>query len=342
MKINQIIKESDIHTKREFNSLNMENELGPEDKPKNKIQFTPNQKTPKLVGMYFYDIPPEKESTAIALGVKKTKSGKWALTQYDTSGDWFSGKKRKADAFLGKGKWWEPSKSHKSSTTEQNLDELSLGDVGRGVAKVAKGTANTLGAVGGGAVGAWDALKHGFQVGRGAVGGAGAPVNAQQAAQRSASMAAQNQPADTQQARFAQADAGNATPVQNTQQVPQQSNPQQVPQQSNPQQAAQEKLNAKKVMSLIGTLNKNQQKSVMNQLSKLISQQPAPTAAAPAGKANLKVAQKSPVSRPQGGGKVPGQVSQTPGAVAKRNARSTSQQAAESFPFESKFLGRMI
>ena len=95
-------------------------------------------------------------------------------------------------------------------------------------------------------------------------------------------------------------------------------------------------------MSLIGTLNKNQQKSVMNQLSKLISQQPAPTAAAPAGKANLKVAQKSPVSRPQGGGKVPGQVSQTPGAVAKRNARSTSQQAAESFPFESKFLGRMI
>ena len=333
MKINQIIKESDIHNKREFNSLNMENELGSEDKPKNKIQFTPNQKTPKLVGMYFYDIPPEKESTAIALGVKKTKSGKWALTQYDTSGDWFSGKKRKADAFLGKGKWWEPSKSHESSTTEQNLDELSLGDVGRGVAKVAKGTANTLGAVGGGAVGAWDALKHGFQVGRGAVGGAGAPVNAQQAAQRSASMASQNQPADTQQARFAQADAGNATPVQNTQQVPQQ---------SNPQQAAQEKLNAKKVMSLIGTLNKNQQKSVMNQLSKLISQQPAPTAAAPAGKANLKVAQKSPVSRPQGGGKVPGQVSQTPGAVAKRNARATSQQAAESFPFESKFLGRMI
>jgi hypothetical protein len=57
-----------------------------------------------------------------------------------------------------------------------------------------------------------------------------------------------------------------------------------------------------------------------------------PTAAAPA-----------PPATPTGrGGKVPGQVSQTPNAMRKRAARAASKAMAESTNFYSKFFKTMI
>ena len=102
---------------------------------------------------------------------------------------------------------------------EQQLDELGLGDVGRAAAKGVGGLAKGIGATVGGVQGAWDAAKHGYQVGRGAVGGVGAPVQAQQAAQWSAQQAQQQKDTNTaanlqnQQARLAQASQGSDAEV---------------------------------------------------------------------------------------------------------------------------------
>ena len=48
----------------------------------------------------------------------------------------------------------------------EQLDELGLADVGRGIGSVAGKTAQGLGAVAGGVKGAWDAAKSGYQSGK--------------------------------------------------------------------------------------------------------------------------------------------------------------------------------
>ena len=63
---------------------------------------------PTMTGMYFYDVKPDQEEDAEWIGVKKTKSGKWALVQHDTSGATFRYKKRLADQKFGPGKFWSP------------------------------------------------------------------------------------------------------------------------------------------------------------------------------------------------------------------------------------------
>jgi len=63
---------------------------------------------PTMTGMYFYDVKPDQEEDAEWIGVKKTKSGKWALVQHDSSGSTFRYKKRLADQKFGPGKFWSP------------------------------------------------------------------------------------------------------------------------------------------------------------------------------------------------------------------------------------------
>ena len=88
-------------------------------------------KTPKMIGMYFYDVPAGKEDLARASGLKQTKSGKWAITQYDTSGATFNSLKQKADIRIGKGKWWEPKQvsegehAEKYRSTMSSLDRMT-------------------------------------------------------------------------------------------------------------------------------------------------------------------------------------------------------------------------
>lgn len=53
----------------------------------------------------------------------------------------------------------------------QSLDELSLSGVKSGIGKVVGGTARAVGAVAGGAHGAWDAAKQGYTSGRAATSG---------------------------------------------------------------------------------------------------------------------------------------------------------------------------
>jgi hypothetical protein len=68
-------------------------------------------RTPKMVGMHFYNVPKEHEDLARSAGLKQTKAGKWALTKYDTSGATHDSNKMKADVRLKqKGTWWEPKK----------------------------------------------------------------------------------------------------------------------------------------------------------------------------------------------------------------------------------------
>jgi len=95
----------DVHNKDAFKRAEMEYELGHEDKNNG---WGHSSKKPKMLGMYFYNVPAGKEDLARASGLKQTKSGKWALTKYDTSGETFRDHKRKSDIRIGKGTWWEP------------------------------------------------------------------------------------------------------------------------------------------------------------------------------------------------------------------------------------------
>lgn len=80
-----------------------------EDDPRWQAQNRP-QSTPVLKGYYFYQVNPDDEYDAKAIGLKQTKSGKWALPVYNTSGRNTMMKKNTADSSFGQGRWWEPKK----------------------------------------------------------------------------------------------------------------------------------------------------------------------------------------------------------------------------------------
>lgn len=107
----------DVHNKGSFKSQEMKYELGHEDKPSN-TGYSKSSKTPTMKGMYFYNVPKGKEQDAAAYGIKQTKSGKWAICMYDTSGATFADSKKRADAEFGKGTWWEPKTSVKEGLDE--------------------------------------------------------------------------------------------------------------------------------------------------------------------------------------------------------------------------------
>lgn len=92
-------------SKREFKRRELEHELGHEDRLARQ-----QDAKPQMIGMYFYDVPAEKEQDARVYGIKKTKSGKFAMVQYDKSGRTFAYNKNLADKEFGPGKWWSPKK----------------------------------------------------------------------------------------------------------------------------------------------------------------------------------------------------------------------------------------
>jgi len=67
-------------------------------------------RTPKMVGMHFYNVPKEKEADAKNWGLKQTKAGKWQKTKYDTSGASHEDDIRRTDMKFGKSTYWEPKK----------------------------------------------------------------------------------------------------------------------------------------------------------------------------------------------------------------------------------------
>jgi hypothetical protein len=96
------------------------NDEGWDDEPRSSYQGSAQAKT-RMVGMFFYNVQPGQEQEAASLGVKKTKSGKWAKTKYNTSGRTFGFQKDLADKAFGVGKWWAP----KTESVEQGVAEGS-------------------------------------------------------------------------------------------------------------------------------------------------------------------------------------------------------------------------
>jgi hypothetical protein len=94
------------------------NDEGWGEEPRSSYQSGPQAKT-RMVGMFFYNVQPGQEQEAASLGVKKTKSGKWAKTKYNTSGRTFGFQKDLADKAFGVGKWWAP----KTESVEQGVAE---------------------------------------------------------------------------------------------------------------------------------------------------------------------------------------------------------------------------
>ena len=95
------------------------NDEGWDEEPRKPYQAP--QDKPVMSGMFFYNVQPGQEQEAASLGVKKTKSGKWAKTKYSTSGRTFGMQKDLADKAFGVGKWWAP----KNENVEQGVAEGS-------------------------------------------------------------------------------------------------------------------------------------------------------------------------------------------------------------------------
>ena len=80
---------------------------------------------PKVVAWWFYDVQPGQEEMASALSIKQTKSGKWAMKQYDKSGRSFTHRKGIADEKFGPGKQWIPKNEGMAETQLDELDRPS-------------------------------------------------------------------------------------------------------------------------------------------------------------------------------------------------------------------------
>jgi hypothetical protein len=80
---------------------------------------------PKVVAWWFYDVPAGQEEMASALSIKQTKSGKWAMKQYDKSGRSFTHRKGIADEKFGPGKQWIPKNEGMAETQLDELDRPS-------------------------------------------------------------------------------------------------------------------------------------------------------------------------------------------------------------------------
>lgn len=94
---------------REFKRQELEYELRHE---KNN-----DQSRPILKGYYFYNIPADANMNEVAsLGIKPTKSGRYAMAIYDKSGYSTQYRKQIADSKFGEGKWWSPNKKTNENT----------------------------------------------------------------------------------------------------------------------------------------------------------------------------------------------------------------------------------
>lgn len=95
------------------------------DEPKGRYQAP--QDKPVMSGMFFYNVQPGQEQEAASLGVKKTKSGKWAKTKYNTSGRTFDMQKHMADKTFGAGKWWSPKTESVQPVAEMDKSQTPPG-----------------------------------------------------------------------------------------------------------------------------------------------------------------------------------------------------------------------
>ena len=90
---------------------------------KENFDIKSNDRKPVYLGRYVFDIPLEKQDMAGAAGVKQHRDGKWALSKFDLSGNWFNSNLRRANAMFGKGVW-EPKQEVTEST--DSIDTVTV------------------------------------------------------------------------------------------------------------------------------------------------------------------------------------------------------------------------
>ena len=225
--------------------------------------------------------------------------------------------------------------------SQEQLDELSLGGVGRGLAKGVGAVAKGASALAGGVSGAWDQAKQGYQIGKAAVNGQ--PIPQAPGAVPAANAAA---PAANAAAPGAEVAAAPAAP--------------------DPKAVAQTKMNTKQVMALWATLPAPTKKAVLTRLTadtaKSAQAKPVANAAAPGAEvaANPAATTPPPVApapdaevatavpgkkvRVRTGGKKAAAAPVAPEGdpmIAALNARKAAG-IGENYKFESKFLGMKI
>lgn len=158
-------------------------------------------------------------------------------------------------------------------TENQQLDEIGIGDAARKVGAGIGNVANAASSVAGGALGAWDQMKAGFQKGRGVVGGKAAPA----AAQAAAKPAQVNDP-NAGQSNSTQGNVQTTPPVQaapNANAL--------APNAAAAPQTAPQKMNVQQVMAIVDKLNMGQKKALAARLGQAMPQpKPATAPAAPA------------------------------------------------------------
>ena len=109
MRAKEFLKESETDwgsmSKREFKRAELQHELGHEDEWERQRRA---QQKPVLQHYMFFDVPADKEADATSIGMKQTKSGKWYVGVYNTSGKTTQDKIDTATLMFGTGKKWAP------------------------------------------------------------------------------------------------------------------------------------------------------------------------------------------------------------------------------------------
>lgn len=82
------------------------------------------QQRPELAYYMFYDVPKDREQEALDMGVKKLKSGKFAIPVYNTSGRSTQIRITNANTAFGAGKQWAPKKTNETIEAEQDMAAL--------------------------------------------------------------------------------------------------------------------------------------------------------------------------------------------------------------------------
>jgi hypothetical protein len=101
------------------------NRAYPDEAPGNQsYQSRPTQK-PELQYYMFYDVPKDLEDDAVKYwGIKKLKSGRFAIPVYNTSGRKTLIKIQDANQKFGPGKQWAPKKTNETVEAEQDMAAL--------------------------------------------------------------------------------------------------------------------------------------------------------------------------------------------------------------------------
>lgn len=110
----------DRMSKREFKRAELQQELGHEDEWEKQRRA---QQKPQLQYMMFYNVPEDKASVANSMGIKQTKSGRWAIGVYNTSGSRTDQNIRKANTAFGPGKKWTPKPKNESVNENSAMEK---------------------------------------------------------------------------------------------------------------------------------------------------------------------------------------------------------------------------